>query len=237
MFLYRLWLKFIRFWRRIMWLRKIYRIIPFGEYCLPRVITTLNGFKPSKKEGEKSFPFDLCFSNFESNLKLLSENFKNFYTDLEYNSHHSFKNCWVNKKFNLVFNHDHMPSLQEFVERYNRRIKNLYEVLEEQDKHLYFIVATFESINNKQMDLFIKEIKKYRDDKTFSVIVINQSDEKTIYKHPNVYCIDLLNDVHFKKINNNGNWAVYLKKIKNYDAMCFNYNVSRQISRIIKKSI
>ena len=52
-----------------------------------------------------------------------------------------------------------------------------------------------------------------------------------------VYCIDLLNDVHFKKINNNGNWAVYLKKIKNYDAMCFNYNVSRQILRIIKKSI
>lgn len=63
-----------------------YEIIPFGNYCLPRVITTVNRLKIPKKYGGKSFPFDLCFSNFSLNTKLLSTKFDDFFDDIEYDN-------------------------------------------------------------------------------------------------------------------------------------------------------
>lgn len=85
-----------------------YKIIPFGEYCLPRVITTINGLKPSRQYGEESFPFDLCFSKFENNLELFCNKFDGFYDDVKYNQHETMKNCWHNPKTNMIFNHDPM---------------------------------------------------------------------------------------------------------------------------------
>ena len=237
MFLYKLYLKFIVFWRKTLWQHKPYKIIPFGTYCLPRVITTLNGFKPKKREGEESFPFDLCFSNFDTNLELLSSNFSNFYTNLEYNLHDSFKNCWTNPKLNLIFNHDNMPTIQEFIQRYDNRIKNLYKMLNDKDKYLYFMIATFEQISNKKINLLVEEIAKYREITSFSIIVINQSKEKMIYKNKNVFCVDLSKDTCFNKINKKGDWASCLKHIKNCNAIRFNHKISKQILKIIKKTI
>ena len=207
-----------------------YKIIPFGNYCLPRVITTINGLKSTRNEGEKSFPFDLCYSNFNDNCKLLSNNFDGFYDDLKFD-----KGKYVNSKFNMIFNHDNIP-LDEFKARYNKRIDNLYFYVKCRTNHLFFIVATFELITPIQIDFFIKEISKYRAPKTYTVIIINQSKEKAIYGNENVRCIDLHKDTLFNKINKKDDWVGELKRMNKFQAKVFNYKVSSKLQKIIKST-
>ena len=211
---------------------KNYKIIPFGNYCLPRVVTTLNRLKPTKKYGEESFPFDLCFSDFECNIKLLSNKFRGFYKNLKIDK---TKNCYINKQLNMIFNHDVMP-LDEFKTRYNNRIKNLYTILKNNDKYLYFIIATFKPITNKLIESFIKEITKYRETKTYSIIVINQSERPLRSHRKNVYCIDLFNDSSFKYLNRTRDWCKELKKMDTFSARFFNHKLYKKLKEIIKSN-
>lgn len=228
-------LKIIRFQNSLRFRkgRKKYKIIPFGCYCLPRVITTINNVKPSKKESEKTFPFDLCFSNFECNTNLLSSKFINFYDDLEYD--HA-KKYWINNTYKLIFNHDNMP-MHEFKKRYDNRIKNLYSVLEQTDDYLYFVIATWEVIGVNQVNAFIKEICKYRKANDFSVIIINQSKKVMKFPIQNVYCINLSKDKLFAKININDNWVGELKNMEEFDAALFNYMLNKKITKIMRKTL
>lgn len=214
-----------------------YKIIPFGEYCLPRVITTINGLKPSKQEGEMSYPFDLCFSEFNSNLELLINHFDKFYDGLEYNTNKKVAYCWWNKQNNMLFNHDFMPLLDDFKQRYDNRIQNLYNTLNTQNKHLFFIVATWVQIPSDKVNLFITEILKYRNGNSFSVIIINQSAQKVEYKNKNVYCINLSKDKTFRKINTENRWVEELKDMTSFNALYFNYKTCKKISRIIKTNM
>ena len=214
---------------------KSYKIIPFGCYCLPRVIAKHNKLKPSKKEGEESFPFDLCFSNFDSNVKLFGTKFDNFYNGFRYDIQDGTngRKCWYNESINMICNHDTMSSFEQFKVRYDNRINNLYTVIEKTDKYLFFLVASMEPIKNSQVDLFVKEIAKYRDMKTFSIIIINQSKEQVYYISENVYCIDLSKDERFEKMGA-GLWRVKIKRAKNLDAMLFNSQINRELLKIIK---
>lgn len=207
-----------------------YKIIPFGCYCLPRVITTINRLKPTRKHGEESFPFDLCFSDFNSNLHFLSSEFQDFFDNLTFDNKRKY---WINEKYNLVFNHDHL-SLDEFKERYNKRIKNFYSALNNKSKYIYFVIATFQPITNLQVKSFIDEINKYRNSMTYSIIIINQSTTSIKYNDENVYSIDLTQDKCFDKINGKGLWAMNLKKMKSFNARFFNYKVNSKLSKIIR---
>ena len=218
-------------------IRKNYKIIPFGNYCLPRVICTISGLKQSKQEGEESFPFDLCFSVFEENLKLLSSKFEFFYNNIEYNTNEKVSNCWENKSLQMLFNHDFMPSLNEFKERYDNRIKNLYAILKDENKHLYFLVATWSYIKKEKIESFINEILKYRPRKSFSLIIINQSTTKTEYFSEDIYCINLNKDKTFVKINKESDWVGELKKMKDINAIRFNYKVIKKLSKILKSHL
>lgn len=207
-----------------------YKIIPFGDYCLPRLITSLNRLKPTKKYGEESFPFDLCFSKFTSNLKLLTTNFKDFYNNIEYNQE---KKYFENIEFNLFFNHDDI-SILEFKERYQKRIDNLYKAISNEKLHIYFIVATFEEISSLTIEQFINEMNHYRDINAYDLIIINQSSKKLLFSFKNVHIIDLTKDLSFGKINKNGLWVEELKKMKNINAIIFNYKVMSKLSKLIK---
>ena len=211
---------------------KNYKIVPFGNYCLPRVITTINRLKPTKKYGEESFPFDLCFSDFECNIKLLSNHFRRFYNNLEFDK---TRQCYINKRLNMLFNHDSMP-LDEFKIRYNNRIKNLYNLLKHDHRYIYFIIATFKPITNKQIELFIKEMTKYRPIKTYSIIVINQSEKPLRNHRKNVYCIDLFNDASFKKLNRTRDWCKELKRMDTFCARIFNHKLYVKLKQIIKSN-
>ena len=206
---------------------------------MPRVITTINSLKPSKQDGEESFPFDLCFSEFESNVKLLTERFKYFYDNFEYKSHITAggEKCWQNKQINMICNHDLMPSPDEFKQRYDNRIKNLYTTLKNNSKYLFFLVATKEPIESKFLDLFFKEVSKYRDIKTFKLIIINQSEQKMSYRHKHLYCIDLSKDKLFAEIDKTHEWVGVLKQQNTFNALLFNYKICKKISKTIKKCI
>lgn len=207
-----------------------YKIIPFGNYCLPRLISAINRFKPTKKYGEESFPFDLCFSDFSSNVKLLSTDFKEFYDKTEFDES---KNYYINNDYKLTFNHDRI-SAPMFKERYQRRIDNLYKALNNQNCHIYFLNATFDPISNETIDSFINLINKYRKSDTYDLIIINQSKEKLEYNHKNIYVIDLSEDNLFEKINKKADWAGELKGLKSLNARKLNNKIKSELSKIIK---
>lgn len=207
-----------------------YKIIPFGNHCLPRVITQVNRFKPPKRFGEESFPFDLCVSDFSINIELLATNFKNFYDETIYDDANKF---YINNQLKMRFYHDDM-SFSQFKERYNNRINNLYKILKNKELHIYFLVASFNEISEDTIKQFIEEINCYRETSTYDLIIINQSKEVIKSKYENVHVIDLTKDNLFEKINKKGAWAGQLKYMKSISARVFNHKISSQLSKIIK---
>ena len=210
---------------------KNYKIIPFGNYCLPRVITTINRLKPTKKYGEKSFPFDLCFSKFETNVKLFSENFEYFFENISFDQN---KKYWINNDTNMIFNHDGLLSLDEFKQRYKNRIGNLYDALNDKSIHIFFIVATFEEIAKLEIEKFLNLIKQFRESDTYDLIMINQSNVVLKFDFTNVHFINLERDKSFTIINKDGNWVNELKRMKNFHARVFNYKIKTKLSKIIR---
>ena len=231
-FIYKYWLNYLecsdaRYFDKIC---HAYKIIPMGNHCLPRVITTLNRLKPPKKYGELSFPFDLCFSDFVSNVKLVDSDFKDFFDDMEFDTG---KNAYVSKKHNCIFNHDQMP-FEDFKKRYLARIDNFFKAVADTSKHVFFLVATYQQIENKDLEFFVSTINKYRDFSTYSIIIVNQSNKQIAHNLENVYCIDLFNDKTFGEINKNGDWAGELKRMKNPYARKFNAKIAPNIAKIIR---
>ena len=209
---------------------KNYKIIPFGNYCLPRVITTINRLKPTKKCGEESFPFDLCFSKFKSNISLLATNFEEFFDDIYFDDKEKW---WKNDKTNMCFSHDFLAK-KDFIERYQKRIENFYKVLNNTQIHIYFVIATVEIVTQQEINLFVDLINKHRENKTYDVIIINQTDVIQKFNFENVHCINLTNDKSFEIINKNRDWVSELKKMKSIQARIFNHKVIYQLSKIIK---
>ena len=206
-----------------------YKIIPFGNYCFPRVISTLNRFKPTKKYGEESFPLDLAFSDFAINTNLLSTHFKDFFTNIEYKEDGKY---YINSELKLSFNHDHMP-FPEFKERYQKRIDNLYNILQNQQLHLYFLIATFDPISEETIRQFLNEVNKFKQNNTYDLIIINQSKENIKSAYKNVHIIDLTKDTLFDKINKKGDWVGELKWMKSRNARKFNSIIKSKLSQII----
>ena len=223
-------IKFLDFWHYKK-ISKIYNIIPFGHHCLPRIITTLNKFKPTKEFGEKSYPFDLCFSDFSSNVKFLENEFANFYDEMEFDDN---KKCWMNKKYNLILNHDNQ-SFEVLKERYDKRIANLYSALNDNERHIYFLIATYKIINNNDMEFFLDLINKYRSLESYSVIIINQSDVRFDFNlKKKIDVIDFTDDVLFPEMVKRGDWVRELKKMKTRSAKKFNRRIKSELSKIIK---
>jgi len=126
-------------------------------------------------------------------------------------------------------------SFEEFKSRYLKRIDNLYNALADTTKHIYFLISTTKPIQNENIEFFINTINKYRDCKTYSIIIINRSNQKKKYIYNNVYSIDLLDDKSFKKINKNGDWVNELKSMEDINARIFNHKINSKLSKIIKQ--
>ena len=144
-----------------------YTVIPFGNYCMSRFITTASRLKPRKYFGEKTCPFDLLFClDFEANTELFDTHFEKFYDGIEFDKK---TQNWVNKKYNITFIHDRDITLEQLKERYDARIKNLYDYVNDKTKHLYFVTAISSNIEkvvsfNKKELSFIDEEKIHRKD-------------------------------------------------------------------------
>ena len=184
---------------------KDYNIISLGSNCLPRVITTICGLKSRRAEGEKSCPFDLCFSiNFDGILDLLDSEFENFYEYVrlkkvendgmktELNSIYGTKliyPIWHNPKAKIVFIHDNDASVKSFVDRYDRRISNFYEYIKDKNKRLFFVIHTFKPLEDGQINRLNSIIRRYRSNGFYNII-INQSLQEMKLNSDNTFVIN-----------------------------------------------
>lgn len=169
-----------------------YYIVSLGSNCLPRVLTTAIKLKPRRFYGEKTYPFDLCNSNLKSNIELIENDFLNFFEKIDLKD----------------FPHDENLTQEEFIKRYQNRIKNFQEVMQS-DKILYFIYSDYKGVPSKEdIQKLYKVLETKRNGKPFKLIVLTSEyiDNPDIIQFPYNFTID------------HGNWLVYMiNEYKSYN--------------------
>ncbi len=170
---------------------KEYKIISLGNDCLPRKFLTTAGLKPSKQMGEMSMPFDLCVTPIESLTHFLKTDFADYFDGLEYSDKDSY---WINKKFNMIYNHDTdcgKDEKEKFISRFQTRIENFKKIISGDD--FLFFVMHFVG-NEKYLEKLYLELKKLRNGDNFELLVLNTDNKiKKKYKHHN---LKILNESH-----------------------------------------
>ena len=207
-----------RFIKKINKIPKNYRIISLGTYCFPRVITTYNGLKPKREQGEKSCPFDLAFfSDFDKIIELVDTKFEHLYDNLEYRYPDGwcvddFK-CWVNTDFEAIFNHEVDFTREKFIERYNNRIKNLYDYMSEKSLHKFFVISSRNTLLSENQIKKIKEVLlKFMQEEDFDIILINQYYKVNKINLKNVYVINQYKNYEsFSVLDKNHEWVKELE--------------------------
>lgn len=219
---------------KIATINKNYKIISLGTYCLPRVITTFCGLKPCKQDGEKSCPFDLAFfTNIDKIAELIESKFISLYDGLEYKLPEKY---WTNKKLNAIFNHECTLSKNEFIDRYNNRIKNLYDYFANKNFHKFCIIATNTEVSEAQIKNLKSVLLKFMDIEEFDIIIINQSPNFIDLKLDNVYVINQnKNCRNFSSINKEGvcDWVGELRRRKKPEAQKIYNEITSELIDII----
>ena len=127
--------------------RDFNKFITLGVNCFPRTKLVKFGIKPKKKQGELSFPFDLCAIPLESIDKILINDFNDYFKDLKFNSE---LNIWENSKYAIKYWHDKNIGERFFIDRYKQRIANFHNITQNQ-KNLFFISVIFDSSYNLEL--------------------------------------------------------------------------------------
>ncbi len=207
---------------------KGFKIICLGTYCLPRVIATACHYKSKKIFGEKTCPFDLAFCwDFDSILDNLNNEFSNFFKNIKYDyiTNEKLKKeiCeifssklnakfWKNDSDGFIFNHEIDFSFEELKSRYIKRINNFYEYLHKQDQELYFLIASFKPITDKQIEMLNNIILRYRKPNSFFNIILNQSNRELDINIKNTYVI---NCYEYNQLFR-GDWSLMIKDHDKY---------------------
>lgn len=124
--------------------QKFKHLISLGATCLPRIIATRQGFKPTIEQGELAMPFDLAGHRYEGVCDILEAGFEDYCNpdyfkmgkdafDLPIVSH---------TKYDMWFAHEIHGSRQKFFTDnnyamlcalYKRRIENFYKCIDDGD--------------------------------------------------------------------------------------------------------
>lgn len=218
---------------------KNYKIIPLGKNCVPRFISTYNGLKPSKNQGELSCPFDMAFFNsLDAIGKLISTKFENFFDDVIYDKQ---KNYYINESICAIFNHDGKLSKEEFENRYKKRISNFYEYIADVSLHKYFLIASFKTVKDSEIDILFKSLDLFMPRETYDIILINQNKTrckkyKNKFNINNFYVIeDYKNFKNFADIRDGRNWILEIKKRDTVEAQKIFNNITDKLIKIISK--
>ena len=168
------------------------RLIPLGTFCYTRFVLTKLNLKPRKKDGELSFPFDLCVSSLESIAALLENGFKDFFDDISLLD--STALSWINTKYNLQFIHDHIDK-ETFITRYKKRINNLNKIIE--NAHYPIFISTVRYTANPEVANKIYSIlEKKRQGKPFKYCILFLTDNKTSSSRRN----ELNSNIHWTEL-------------------------------------
>ncbi len=159
------------------------KIIPLGQSCMPRTILTRWKLKPSKLQGELTYPFDLAVFGMPEITKTLKTNFNEFFDNLQYKD-----NCWIKAPNCIIFCDDtdfKENDKQKLIKRYTNRIQNFRNALVDEDFILFIqILGDCEEVEKQFL-----ELKKIRCGKPFKLAVI---DTQNIVKDININDIYVL---------------------------------------------
>jgi hypothetical protein len=162
------------------------KIICLGYDCCMRTLLTKLKYKPSKKEGELSMPFDLTIHSYEAMCYYLEHDFSNYFENIVWQTHY----CDIRKKDvkNMVnhkgvffvheshyqntedtpsFNSDtwtsgssdvdfHENNMMMLKQRYFQRIANFYNVLSSKEEIL-FVLSTHIDIDVTILEKIIRD--------------------------------------------------------------------------------
>lgn len=211
-----------------------YIIIPFGENCFPRTLTSINGIKPYKKDGELTCPFDQVCSSFTDNVDLFVNDFDNFFDNLElYKNEVTKNNYYKNIKYNISFIHEENLSLEEFKALYKKRIENFYSYLNAKDKYIFFVVFSWSYPKKEAVERLINKIKKYRKD--FCIIILNTNPGRVKWKLEQVQVVNMGRNKSLKKMGSS--WVPQLKGLTNLNARIVNNKYGSHLIEIINNEM
>ena len=149
-----------------------YEIISLGLDCAVRRYLTMGGLKKTKAQGELSMPFDLSYNPTKSLIKILKNNFDDYFNNLAFR-----KGRWINKKYRIAFNHDKdcgSDAKIKLISRFAKRIENFNNIMNT-NNCIYFILKST-SGKSEIVELY-KLLKKKRKNLPFKLIVLDMEEK------------------------------------------------------------
>jgi hypothetical protein len=140
--------------------------ISLGNVCNSAVWATLNNYRATKKDGYKTCVFDLMISNYKGIIKCILEDFANFTNpeflimdttlDVVKNTYYNFSfnhetpyhaDLYIKQNWTEGTNHFINNNFCHFIERYNTRINNFKNYLNESNNFITFVIEFFYDAN------------------------------------------------------------------------------------------
>ncbi len=162
-----------------------FKIIPLGQNCMPRTILTRQKLKPSKFQGELTYPFDLVVFGMPEITKTLKTDFKEFFDNLKYEN-----GCWIKAPNCIKFCHDKRfkeNDKEKLINLYKKRIDNFRKSVKEEDYILFVqILGDSEEIQEQYY-----ELKRIRNGKAFDFVVVDTENIAGTINLPYVHILKL----------------------------------------------
>lgn len=124
--------------------QKYKHIVSLGATCLPRIVATRQGFRPTLDQGELTLPFDLAGHMYEGVCDIIEAGFEDYCNPDFFKMDKDFLDLPIVKhlKYDMWFAHEiHGAKQKFFIDNnykmlsalYQRRINNFYQYIEEGD--------------------------------------------------------------------------------------------------------
>lgn len=201
-----------------------YNFVSLGWDCLSRTILTWWNMKHTKAEGELSMPFDLAMHQIKSTIKILNNDFADFFETLRFDEQ---TQNWYNDKYWNVYNHDQTClTVDDFKARYSVRINNFRNAIQNVD-NVFFVYhdRIQEWAKKRDIKKLAKTLRRLRGTKKFRLIIISNK-----YKHIRAKNISV---IYAKEPYIDYVW--WDDEHKTMLANEYEFNIIKKIMRICKK--
>ena len=149
-------------------LNKTNYYVSLGKNCFVRCKLTTCGLKSKRKQGELSYPFDLCVTPALSVAAILENDFVDYFKDLKFDREHDY---YINTKYDIKYVHDGELTRDEFVDRYKKRIINFREISKNSNKIFYMMSCYGNDFSIDSLNSIYKSLVKYRENKPFKFMI------------------------------------------------------------------
>lgn len=166
--------------------KELNRYISLGTNCYARYMLSKIGKKPRRKDGELSYPFDLCITTPNNIAKILKNNFEDYVQNIQIatTQEPNFdKYIYRNEKYNINYIHDNnLDTLDKIKNRYNKRIENFKSIAEHQPDIVFLMFIIADKFHPEDINSIYNSLEKYRNSKPFKFAVFYITDNYTNIK-------------------------------------------------------